>query len=322
LEPQRTNLVTQSNKFDTTWISVNVTSSSNQIGVGGSVDAWKITSTSASGYLRYNSGDWSGERTFSVYAKAGSLNSIQMTGFGNTFFNLETGVIGTSAADSAEMQDMGNGWYRCSVTGNTTPSQVRLYPSNNEDTSSTGNVFIQYAQVEQGYPTSYIPTQGSAVTRVEDVCNNGGNDQVINSTEGVLYAEIAALANDGTTRRISLKGSNPGDRLNISFIPTTNRLQCFGFVGNVLQFNFTPTLTDTTQFNKIALKYKENDFALWVNGVEVLTDTSGITWSANTLNELLFGNSSTTELFFGKTKAVAVYNTALTDAELIALTTL
>ena len=29
--------------------------------------------------------------------------------------------------------------------------------------------------------------------------------------------------------------------------------------------------------NKIALKYKANDFALWINGTEVATDTSGIT---------------------------------------------
>ena len=48
------------------------------------------------------------------------------------------------------------------------------------------------AQLEEGsYATSYIPTQGSAVTRLADVCNNGANEQVINSTEGCFYAEIA-----------------------------------------------------------------------------------------------------------------------------------
>jgi hypothetical protein len=145
---------------------------------------------------------------------------------------------------------------------------------------------------------------------------------LINSTEGVLYGEIAALADDGTTRRLSLVGSSSADRINISYTSIGDRVQCFAFVGGVLQFNFTPTLSDVTQSNKIAVKYKENDFALWVNGTEVATDTSGICWAENTLNTLTFSNNPQLydEPFHGKTKTLAVYKEALTDANLRCLT--
>ena len=53
--------------------------------------------------------------------------------------------------------------------------------------------------------TSYIPTSGSTVTRNQDVCTNGGSLASINSTEGVLYAEIAALNQTGTQYRSKLE---------------------------------------------------------------------------------------------------------------------
>ena len=73
-------------------------------------------------------------------------------------------------------------------------------------------------------------------------------------------------------------------------------------------------------YNKIAVKYKANDFALWINGVEVGTDTSGATSSG--LNSLQFndGISSASLPFYGKCKALAVFNEALSDSELTQLT--
>ena len=70
---------------------------------------------------------------------------------------------------------------------------------------------------------------------------------------------------------------------------------------------------------KIAVKYKENDFALWVNGVEVATDTSGNTPIG--LNKLSFTRGDNNHPFEGKVKCVAVFKEALTDAQLTSLTT-
>ena len=50
--------------------------------------------------------------------------------------------------------------------------------------------YIWGAQLEQqSYATSYIPTEGTIKTRNQDLCNNGGDVSLINSTEGVLYAQ-------------------------------------------------------------------------------------------------------------------------------------
>jgi hypothetical protein len=75
-------------------------------------------------------------------------------------------------------------------------------------------------------------------------------------------------------------------------------------------------------FKKCAIKYKENDFALWIDGVEVATDTSGNTFPANTLNKLSFTRGDNVQNLYGKVKALAVFNEALTDLELECLTTI
>ena len=67
-------------------------------------------------------------------------------------------------------------------------------------------------------------------------------------------------------------------------------------------------------------KYKENDFAFWVNGIEIYTDNLGITYPANTLSELKFNSPLGTAPFYGNVKSVAVFKEALTDAELQKLT--
>ena len=68
----------------------------------------------------------------------------------------------------------------------------------------------------------------------------------------------------------------------------------------------------------MAIKYKLNDVALWVNGTEVLTDTNATVPSA--LNTLQFDRGDGANDFEGKVKCVAVFKEALTDAQLQSLT--
>ena len=324
LEPSRTNRITQSNQFDSTWISIDVALTSNQDGLGASADAWKITSTNGNGYLRFNASGWSGENTFSVYAKSGTLNSIYMTGFGNTFFNLETGTVGTSAASEASIKSMGNGWYRCSITGDTDPSQVRIYPSDSENTNTTGSVYIQYSQVELGsYPTSYIPTSGSSVTRQVDTANGSGNSEVFNGSEGVLMVQAATLVRLLTQNHIiSIHDGTTNNRVRIYWREDVPSELIFSvFDGGVLIYTYTTTSIALDNMNKVCLRYGSNNFSAWVNGFKLDEQTSGGSLSLQ-LNTLDFNNVSgvSANAFYGKTKELGYYDTALTDAELETLT--
>ena len=65
-------------------------------------------------------------------------------------------------------------------------------------------LFIRSTIRTRKLATSYIPTNGSTATRLADTASGSGNSEVFNDSEGVLFADIAALANDVTARRLSL----------------------------------------------------------------------------------------------------------------------
>jgi len=169
------------------------------------------------------------------------------------------------------------------------------------------------------YATSYIPTSGSTVTRNQDQFTRDGIGSLINSTEGVLFAEISALADDGTSKRITISDGTLVNRITLTL--GDNNISGFVNVGSSTQYSFFESGITTTDFNKIAIKYKANDFSIWINGVEYDVQTSGSTFSSNTLNRLNFSNATNlSDFFFGKVKQVQVYDTALTDMQLIQLT--
>jgi len=170
----------------------------------------------------------------------------------------------------------------------------------------------------QSYPTSYIPTSGSTVTRNQDIFTRDGIGSLINSEEGVLFVEMAALSNDGTYRQLTLNDGTTNNRILVDFTDTSNQIRVFCSSGSVSQVSETFNVTSSLSFNKIAFKWKLNDFALWVNGVEVATDTSGITPIG--LNKLSFNNGAGSFDFYGKVRQLQVYNTALSDEQLLQLT--
>jgi len=116
-----------------------------------------------------------------------------------------------------------------------------------------------------------------------------------------------------------LFGNSTSQQLRLEISNSIIRAQLFN---GAYQANMSSTQVVTNN-NKIAFKYKENDFALWVNGVEVATDNSGVTFNANELIKFnLTAQNNISLPFFGKTKAVAVWKEALSDAELAELTTI
>jgi hypothetical protein len=340
LEPSRTNLVTYSEQFDNAyWTKLNSTITANAaVSPDGFTNADKLVedSTTNAHQFRRDITTTAASYTFTVYAKAAERSYIFLyntsAGYGKVF-NLSTGTVGTGTVGTvtASIQSAGNGWYRCSITGTATAASnaFRIYVLSTDTTSAgytgdgTSGLYIWGAQVEAGsYATSYIPTQGGISTRVADVCNDAGNNQVINSTEGVLYAEISALANDITQRAISLSDGTNTNRVTLLYNDASNAIRLFLQVGGATQASIITTAYTITDFHKIAVRWALNDFSLWVDGVEAGTDNLGIIFPSNTLSTLDFNFPIGGAAFYGKTKDVRVYNTALTDQELINLTTI
>ena len=197
--------------------------------------------------------------------------------------------------------------------------QFGLWDFNGRISSSYADVSVWGAQLEVGsYATSYIPTDGGTVTRVKDQYSKTGISNLINSEEGVLFAEMAALSDDETYRIITLSDGTTNERVYMQYTNISNTIAVVVKNGGSTQANMTYLLSDETAFAKVAIKWKANDFALWVDGVERGTDSSGSVPTG--LNKLSFDNTSGT-FFYGKVKQLQVFKTALTDTELATLTT-
>jgi len=299
----------------------------NQIGVGNSTTAWKLNKASGTfKSLRFQSSLSSANYTLSWYLKKGNLDVAEFRfdgGLGAQFidFNLSTGVAGTNnSLTNIKMELINNDWYRCQASCNSTITNVHLYIGNGSSTTQEGYIYAQSPQLEVGsYATSYIPTSGSAVTRVVDKCISAGNNQVIKSTEGTIYAEQKSLETNFTYNYfVAVSDGTNNNRLEIR--QTATGLQFLWRVGGTYQSQIVLTNAPFTSFIKFALRYSSANIKFYVNGSLVGTLNSPTLYASGVLNNIEFADGSGGTNFRGTVKDLKYYNTALSDAELASLT--
>jgi hypothetical protein len=351
-EPQRTNLYPYSEDFSS-WDNQNTTISSNLVtSPDGTENASEILETTTNGnhgrYYTFHSVSGGTDYSVSMFVKKLNRRYFGLQSwYGATrgaiaFFDLDTGTLLYEFAEytgysvsSSKIEDYGNGWYKISTIFQI-PSGAHFYAGfvladsewttgTSYDNAYTGDAtkgaYIWGAQFEEGsYATSYIPNFGTSagVTRNQDIFTRDGIGSLINSTEGVLFFEGSILSDDGTTQIISLFES-ASSRVSLTFSSTLNRIQFYVAING-----YTNTVTinaegfTKTEVNKIALRYGANNYALFINGVkEGENTTQGNTFTVGSLTELTLSN---TLPFYGKVKQLQVYNTALTDEQLLQLT--
>jgi hypothetical protein len=347
LENESTNRLTYSSDFDN-WSKVNITVASDSlISPSGELDADTLTRNSAlSSYVSKSfSKPTSSEldMTLSVFVKqnVGDFFAMRSQGFypsrADIIFQFSTKTFTTSVSgtnftiESTSYEDYGNGWYRLSAKFNTDayPTLACLFSArslsgqvDSTDSSSDSSVYLWGAQCELGDLSSFIPTTTSTQTRFAESCTDAGDVNVFNSFEGVLYAEMSANSNNGTNREITLTDGTTSNYVLIRFNSgANNRIYTRVDVNNSIEYFELNTSYNITDYNKIAIRYKNSDFATFINGTKVDFQLSGNTFPSNTLNVINFHNGGGNNKFDGKVKDVRYYDTALTDAELTELTT-
>lgn len=345
LEPQRTNLALQSSSFDNaSWVKLGSTITANSTtSPSGVVNADTITRDGTSQFnpltqaIAVTTGT---TYTLSVYAKKGTNNFIQIFAatalFTSNFFanfDLNTGVVGSvGSAATASIQDVGNGWYRCTITGAAISTGAANAFSISLVTSSTAprgqsntlttSVFLWGAQLEAGaYATSFIPTTTASVTRNFDyiIRNNLVTNGIVSATQGTWFIEIRN--NLPFTRDNSVSCLNFGMDGNncIRFRHSgSGRISVEKNVGGVLTTLVTGL--STTQTMKIAFKWNGSEVETFMNGVQ--QTPANKTYPSTIIPQTVTTNFTNTNFGVPMTiNEMAFFPNQLTDSQLIALTT-
>ena len=343
-EPQSTNLIPYSEDFSQWGLSNTTVSANSLISPNGTQNASKIVENNSNSNFQFfkNASVTNGTTyTISIFAKSSEryLQLKASTGFTSSYanFDLINGTLGTNGGNlTPRITDYGNDWYKCSVTYEATSTTNALFVWHivNSSSASRGQtyqgdglsgVFVWGAQVEaSSFATSYIPTNGSTVTRLKDAAFGSGNSDLINSTEGVLYFEGSALTNEtDVNKTIGISNVSSSNRVQLTLHGTPSRISFYGTSSEGFALSYSNFSYNKTEPLKIAVKWKIGDVGIFINGIKVYTGTPANTFLSNTLNTLSFADyNNIGSPFYGKTKCVAVFKEALTDEELECLTTI
>jgi len=325
-EPQRTNILFQSNAFNNVfWTNSGINVTPNDIiSPDGTLNGTKIAAISNGSPFIFQSGTFGINRSNSIYAKKGNNNFVFLSsqGFNNgASFNLNTGVVATvTAGVTASIKSLANGWYKCTIN---IPSSIANYPFLVTMGGISGGVtagdyiYIYGAQLESGlYPTSYIPTTTTTVTRTADSISKSGISSLIGQTEGTIFLDLK----DAYNGYIGLSDNSDANSVLLAFSKQYSSLN-FYIYANSVDIIGTGFVALPSSPMKLAFKYKSGEIKLFVNGVLAYSNTSAFTFSSNLSffgNGLYWGGGE----FEGLINSEQLYKTALTDTECINLTTL
>jgi hypothetical protein len=240
------------------------------------------------------------------------------SGVGTT--NVQIGYADSSSVYTSTVS-VGADWQRITHTSTSYTSANRFY-IDAAGVSADDTIEIWGAQVEKtgtgapGVVTSYIPTTSTTETRTADEYIDGGHVSLINSPSGVLFVErqcFSSTANEwilltatGEDETISVGIYGNNNSGNSARIKTSTSTLYKGFGGSKVNMD------------KLAVKWDGTSVKTFRNGALFQTGTLSGGFTANQLTEL---HLSTGQGFYGRLKQLAVFNEALTDAEIIALTT-
>jgi hypothetical protein len=340
IEEQRTNLVTYSNTFsDASWIALGAKNlvANSTVSPDGETNASTLTDNSAvayqgiqktvtiandgatyvaSIYVRKTTGGTSATFGINLQVSGGTILTTQPR------LNTDTGVL---INGTGTVQNAGAYWrLTCSITNNTTGNttlSLAVYPATAphgvaiDSSAAIGSAIIYGAQLEAGaFPTSYIPTVASQVSRSADVCAITAPMFApwYKQSEGTWVAQFsgpsggyALNTNDGT--------NNNATGLVYVAASTVRGITVAAGTGRFVDM----TAGATPIVNKTAYGYKANDLAGSTNGGAVVTNATAV---IPTLTQMFVGTFSNFSFLNGHIRSIRYFPFRVSNNQLVALT--
>ena len=330
IEEARTNLLLQSNDFQTSWTLTNITRTLNStLSPEGVVNGVMIgATTTAAATLLQGAAVAATAATFSVYAKQGTgpttansfviRNNTTATNLVTGTLNYSTGawayIVGTTGAI---ITNVGNGWWRVQLSasaGITSGDTIFGYAGFSGNAQTAGDFLYAYgAQLEAGaFATSYIPTTSATVTRNADSATVPTGTWY-NTAQGTVLAQFDTNALVTTARIIGTQNA-------AAFLSLPNS------TGSVSIFDGTNISVSTLSVNvptKAASTYVGSTLTICMSGGTPASGTGAGTFPFSGTTTLGLGSSNNgTSLFLnGHIRSFSYYNYALTNAQLQQVTT-
>jgi hypothetical protein len=344
IEEARTNLSIYSEQFDDAgWTKEQLSVLVNQvIAPDGTLTADKLvenTATTSRNIRRAFTGLSSGSTlTWSFYAKSGERTTCAAYINDNTTtsnrvavnFDLASGTassltnFGTFTNGSATITPVGNGWYRCTVSGvatGVTTVQGRVFIGTSSYTGDGySGIYIWGAQLEAGsFATSYIPTVASQVTRAADAASMTGTNfsSWYRADEGSFYAEAVCPSLTDVTL-FAANDATQNNQIDMRFAITTTagRVRIGGAnAPSLAAINSAPTVGANY---KTAIAYKASDSAATGNGGSVASSSAYSTLPS--INQFEIGRRAAASYLNSTITKLAYYPKRLTNTQLQALT--
>jgi hypothetical protein len=342
IEEARTNLLLQSQDFATTWAasgtSPAVVTANTTTSLDGTVNADTVSGTGANSDRVQQTVTVAASTTYVISFFVKNSTSVQSrfhvsnpnsgTTNSETYITWSgsaiTGFINTGTTIGVAVA-YPNNWWRVYFAFTTNASDagtatVRFYPNSTSADATFKAVFLWGAQLEAGaFPTSYIPTTTTALTRSTDVASVNTLSPWFNSAGGTLYAEFSIPATTASRSQATFGDGTSNERMiisnNTSLAGTAWRIVDGGVdqadINNASSFSNNATV-------KVAGAYAVNNFATSQGGGTVGTDVSG---TLPTVTALYLGSNGGTQYANSHLRRITYYPRRLSNAELQTITT-
>ena len=269
-----------------------------------------------------------GDHTFSVYAKYKGERYVRLVHFSNTYntyavstFDLIEGITFNNTHGSSKIESYANGWYRISITGNSTVSgqqifRISLGDSSSEAGSVEDGILLWGGQVEQSHSaTSHIATSSSSESRGNDEITIGISED--DMTHFTMYYNLNLDDVGDESSRFTLTDGTSSNNVQVRSQPNGTSIRLVVQMDGELFSDYVDVGSYDNDI-KIAFSFSDNIMNISLNG-EIVASNTFTNISFGGFNKIINAGNSVTDdstRFSGLINEVMYFPMTLSDAEI------